>query len=80
MCISLIARINLNTINNKDEFLMENEFATLGLTGFCFGVFCAYWAKETSRDILVWFLLGMFLTPFAGLFILSKLFSKKEST
>ena len=76
---SLIARIKLNTINDKDDFLMENEFATVGLTGFCFGVFRVNWAKETSRDILVWFLFGMFLTPFAGLLILSKLFTKEES-
>lgn len=55
---------------------MENEFATLGLTGFCFGVFCAHWAKETGRDILMWFLFGMLLTPFAGIFILFKLFTK----
>jgi len=59
---------------------MENTFATFGLTSFCFGVFCAYWAKQTDRDVLVWLLFGMFLTPFAGLFIVAKLFTKEENT
>lgn len=57
---------------------MESEFTTLGLTGFCFGVFCAYWARQTHRDVLMWLLFGMFLTPFAGLFIIVKLLTKEE--
>jgi len=59
---------------------MESEFATLGLTSFSFGVFSAYWAKQTGRDVLVWLLFGMFLPPFAGIYIVLKLLAKEENT
>ena len=44
--------------------------ATQGYVGFLFGCFCAYWAQETDRDALLWFLFGWILAPVAGLALL----------
>ncbi len=51
---------------------MDNSYASIGLVFYLFGIFCAYWAQETGRSTIVWFFLGLFFAPFAGLALLSK--------
>jgi formate hydrogenlyase subunit 3/multisubunit Na+/H+ antiporter MnhD subunit len=51
---------------------MEEDFATVGFVTFLFGIFCAYWAQETSRSAWLWFFLGLFLGPIAGIVLLGK--------
>jgi hypothetical protein len=49
---------------------MQSEVG--GLVFFLFGIFCAYWAQTTRRNAWLWFFLGLFLAPIAGLIILYK--------
>ncbi len=51
---------------------MEGDYATIGLVSFLFGVFCAYWAQETSRDALLWGIFGAVFPPIAGILLLLK--------
>ena len=46
--------------------------ASVGLVGFLFGVFCAYWAQTTDRNPWLWFFFGWLLAPVAGLLLLWK--------
>lgn len=46
--------------------------ASVGLVGFLFGVFCAYWAQTTDRNPWLWFFFGWVLAPVAGLLLLWK--------
>ena len=60
---------------------MEHNFATQGMVGFLFGIFCAYWAQETVRNAWLWFFFGLFLPPIAGIVLCIKNSSdKKEVT
>ena len=58
--------------NNNDlqELIMDNEVG--GLVFFLFGIFCAYWAQTTKRSAWLWFFLGLFFAPIAGLVLLYK--------
>jgi hypothetical protein len=47
-----------------------NEYS--GISFFLFGIFCAYWAQQTNRNTWLWFFLGLFFAPVAGLVLLYK--------
>lgn len=47
-----------------------NEMGAPGLALFLFGIFCAYWAQNSGRNVLLWFLSGAVLGPIAGLGLL----------
>ena len=49
---------------------MENEYATVGMVFFLFGIFCAYWAQTTNRSPWLWFFLGLFFAPITGVVLL----------
>lgn len=49
---------------------MDSEVG--GLVFFLFGIFCAYWAQTTKRSSWLWFFLGLFFAPIAGLVLLYK--------
>ncbi len=51
---------------------MQNEYATVGIVFFLFGIFCAYWAQTTNRSAGLWFFLGLFFAPITGLVLLSE--------
>ena len=51
---------------------MSDTYASVALVQFLFGIFCAYWAQETKRSSWLWFLMGLFFAPIAGLVLLSK--------
>lgn len=52
---------------------MENgNFASVALVHFLFGIFCAYWAQTTDRNPWLWFFLGFFFAPIAGLILLNE--------
>ena len=52
---------------------MDNgSYASVALVHFLFGIFCAYWAQTTNRNPWLWFFLGFFFGPIAGLVLLSK--------
>ncbi len=46
--------------------------AIVGLVVFLFAIFCAYWAQTTRRNAWLWFFLGLWLAPYAGLALLYK--------
>jgi hypothetical protein len=52
--------------------MMEQDYASVGLVFFLFGIFCAHWAQNTGRSAWLWFFLGLFFAPFTGLFLLAK--------
>lgn len=51
---------------------MHDNTATTGMVFFLFGLFCAYWARETSRSAWLWFFFGFFFAPITGLVLLAK--------
>jgi multisubunit Na+/H+ antiporter MnhG subunit len=51
---------------------MDEEYATVSLVQFLFGVFCAHWAQNTSRSAWLWFFLGWILAPVTGVLLLIK--------
>jgi hypothetical protein len=57
-------------LEDQSEAVMDNEVG--GLVFFLFGIFCAYWAQTTKRNAWLWFFLGLFFAPIAGLVLLYK--------
>ena len=51
---------------------MGDNYASVALVQFLFGIFCAYWAQETGRSSWLWFFMGLFFAPIAGLVLLAK--------
>ena len=51
---------------------MTESAASVGLVGFLFGVFCAYWAQTTDRSAWPWFFFGFTLSAVAGVVLLWK--------
>jgi len=51
---------------------MEKEYATVGYVNFLFGIFCATWARTSSRNPWSWFFFGLFLAPIAGIVLAAK--------
>ena len=49
-----------------------DNYATVSLVFFLFGIFCAYWAQATHRNAWLWFFLGWFFAPITGLVLLYK--------
>tara|TARA_R110000868_G_scaffold21626_1_gene89686 strand:- start:538 stop:720 length:183 start_codon:yes stop_codon:yes gene_type:complete len=37
---------------------------------FLFAIFCAYWAQTSKRSAFLWFCLGLFIAPLAGIALL----------
>jgi hypothetical protein len=54
----------------KGEIMMGDDYASVGLVFFLFGIFCAYWAQTTGRNAWLWFFLGLFFAPITGLVLL----------
>jgi hypothetical protein len=50
--------------------MMGDDYASVGLVFFLFGIFCAYWAQTTGRNAWLWFFLGLFFAPITGLVLL----------
>lgn len=51
---------------------MQEEYATVAMVFYLFGIFCAYWAQSTNRNPWLWFFLGCFFAPITGLVLLSE--------
>jgi len=51
---------------------VRDEYASVALVFFLFGIFCAYWAQTTNRNAWLWFFLGWFFAPITGLVLLSE--------
>jgi hypothetical protein len=58
---------------------MGDNYASVALVNFLFGIFCAYWAQEKDRSSWLWFFMGLFFAPMGlffapitGLVLLSK--------
>lgn len=49
---------------------MMDDYASVGLVFFLFGIFCAYWAQTTGRNAWLWFFLGLFFASITGLVLL----------
>jgi LPXTG-motif cell wall-anchored protein len=47
-------------------------YANTSLVFFLFGIFCAYWAQTTGRNVWLWFLAGALFALIAGLVLLFK--------
>jgi hypothetical protein len=51
---------------------METQYASVAIVQFPFGIICAYWARTTSRNTWLWFLLAWFLAPVTGIVLICK--------
>ena len=51
---------------------MEREYASVAYVNFLFGIFCAYWARSTSRNAWLWFFMGFFFAPITGIVLAAK--------
>ncbi len=51
---------------------LTHEKAHTGAVVFLFGAFCALWAQNTGRNPWLWFVLGIFFSVVAVLFLLRK--------
>ena len=45
----------------------NNDYASVALVHFLFGIFCVYWAQTTGRNPWLWFFFGVFFAPITGL-------------
>jgi hypothetical protein len=50
---------------------MQQQYASVALLQFLFGIFCAYWAQTTARNAWLWFFLGWFFAPITGIVLLA---------
>jgi hypothetical protein len=58
------------TVSEKGTHMQQA--AAPGIVFLLFGIFCAYWAQNTGRNPWLWFFMGWFFAPIAGIALLIK--------
>jgi len=61
----------INILESRIETYEFIKYIPLTISIF-FGIFCAWWARHTNREALLWFILGLFFNIITGFVLLYK--------